>query len=96
MEQRAKTFQPREKKQSIKRPMNAFMIWGRRERKELKRQSPELDNCSISRILGTRWRSLEEEEKKKYYELQEEEAREHRIKFPEYKYTPRRRVKRKN
>ena len=76
-------------KQSIKRPMNAFMIWAKTERRNLQRIHPDLDNCSISKILGTRWKEMEGEEKQFYYEQQAALTKLHMDKYPGYKYRPR-------
>merc|ERR1712129_66853 len=80
-------LQPR--KQVIKRPMNAFMIWAQTERRNLQILHPELDNCSISKMLGRRWREMEGAEKQFYYDQQAALAKLHMQEYPGYKYTPR-------
>lgn len=80
----------------VKRPMNAFMIWSSRKRRELARQHPKLHNSQISKILGSEWRKLTEEEKQRFFAQAKLLSELHLIEHPDYKYRPKRRVKKKH
>ncbi|XP_025268648.1 sex-determining region Y protein isoform X1 [Camponotus floridanus] len=77
----------------IKRPMNPFILWSSEKRKKIAKENPKLHNSKISKQLGQEWKTLPQEEKQTFIDRSNQLREEHKRRYPNYKYCPRRKTK---
>ncbi|CAF3478360.1 unnamed protein product [Rotaria sp. Silwood1] len=76
----------------VKRPMNAFLLWARGERKRVSSDGYGVSQTSLSKLLGETWRHMSVEEKQPFLDMAESLKRQHHIDHPDYKFKPKQRL----
>lgn len=73
-------------KNKIRRPMNSFMLYAKRNRTRVQKLYPMCDNRTVSKILSDTWYAMDPVNKQKYHEFADHMRDEHFRKYPDYKW----------
>lgn len=86
-------YSPFQINKHIKRPMNAFIVWSKTQRRKLSQQNPHMHNSEISKCLGIYWKNLDQEQKRPFIDEAKRLRDIHFKEHPDYKYRPKRKPK---
>ncbi|CAN8028473.1 unnamed protein product, partial [Ixodes persulcatus] len=75
----------------IKRPLNAFMLWSRLQRRKFVHANPGMHHPEVSKLLGVVWRQLPMTAKRPYIVEAGRLSSHHAEQHPTYRYKNRRR-----
>nr|AFD29619.1 SOXP-1 [Schmidtea mediterranea]AFJ24741.1 soxP-4 [Schmidtea mediterranea] len=84
----------RRRRPTTPRPLNTFMIFSRHIRRNILSVFPDASNSQLSKELGILWKKVTNEIKSLYEEEAKRLAQLHALEFPDYKYQPKKRVRR--
>ncbi|KAI1503230.1 hypothetical protein F5X99DRAFT_407307 [Biscogniauxia marginata] len=76
------------KDQKIKRPMNAFMLYRKAYQNRTKALRKQHNHQFISQVCGVGWNMEPQELRDRFDELAKIERENHRLAFPDYKFSP--------
>ena len=71
------------------------MVWSQIERQKIVEKTPELHHAGISKHLGRKWKMMTKEEQQPYIKEAERLRVLHMIEYPDYKYSPRKKGKKR-
>merc|ERR1719457_432986 len=81
------------KETKIKRPMNNYLIFATRRRKELHKKHPGKQTFQFSSAISKEWHALTADEKEPYNREAAKMKEEHKKMYPDYKFQPKRKNK---
>nr|AID23646.1 tcf-2 [Hofstenia miamia] len=77
-----KPAEPAKKTPYIKKPLNAFMIFMKKNREKVMQESTLKESAAINQILGRKWHQLDRGEQAQYYDLARQERQLHTKMYP--------------
>uniref|UniRef100_A0A0N5APQ9 dTCF n=1 Tax=Syphacia muris TaxID=451379 RepID=A0A0N5APQ9_9BILA len=99
---RSKAENMLERERHIKKPLNAFMWFMKKNRPKLMEELDykERQSAELNKELGRRWHNLSKEEQQQYYDMAKEDRKKHMEKYPNWSarenYAINKKKKRKN
>ena len=82
-----KTTHDRYNPEKITRPLNSFMLYKRDCKYKYLDENPSMNSRDISRVVAEKWKYEAESVKNAYRDQAATAMREHKIKYPNYRYS---------